>query len=52
MALIWSKKSTGLPIEIQSAHSTDAGRTPAHVSRCILDIDIYRNQPQVRPSVR
>ena len=47
MALIWSKKSTGLPIEIQSAHTTDPGRNPSHVSRCILDIDINRNQPQV-----
>ncbi len=48
MALIWSKKSTGLPIEIRSAHSTDAGRTPSYVSRCILDIDIYRNEPAVK----
>jgi DNA topoisomerase VI B subunit len=48
MALIWSKKSTGLPIEIRSAHSTDPGRSPSYVSRCILDIDIYRNEPSVK----
>lgn len=48
MALIWSKKSTGLPIEVRSAHSTEASRAPSYVSRCILDIDIYRNEPAVK----
>jgi DNA topoisomerase VI subunit B len=48
MALIWSKKSTGMPIEIESAHSTDKARVPSQRSHCVLDIDIYRNEPQVR----
>jgi len=48
MALIWSKKSTGLPIEVRSAHSTETSRAPGYVSRCILDIDIYRNEPAVK----
>jgi DNA topoisomerase VI subunit B len=97
MALIWSKKSTGLPIEVKTAHGvpkasssssssafasasssqssalfgrvigSDGGTgstgdtdgssapaalipkeaAPAKVSYCRLDIDIYRNQPQV-----
>jgi DNA topoisomerase VI B subunit len=48
MALIWSKKSTGLPIVIRSAHSTDPRRAPAHSSHYTLDIDIHRNEPNVR----
>ena len=47
MALIWSKKSTGMPIEIRSAHSTDPKVIPANSSHCILDIDIYKNAPKV-----
>lgn len=52
MALIWSKKSTGHPIHIltstQNNNSTAAnGGAPTHVSSCILDIDIYRNQPRI-----
>ena len=47
MALIWSKKSTGMPIEIRSAHATDTKVTPANVSHCILDIDIHKNAPKV-----
>ncbi|XP_058071172.1 DNA topoisomerase 6 subunit B isoform X2 [Magnolia sinica] len=42
MALIWSKMSTGLPIEI---HSSMRGQN--YVSFCRLDIDIHRNIPHV-----
>lgn len=46
MALIWAKKSTGHPIHIQTAHRTDDSIAPK-ISSCILDIDIYKNQPRV-----
>lgn len=46
MALIWAKKSTGHPIHIQTAHRT-SDETPATVSSCILDIDIYKNRPRI-----
>ncbi|KAJ6821162.1 DNA topoisomerase 6 subunit B [Iris pallida] len=42
MALIWSKMSTGLPIEI-----TSSTRGQNYVSFCRLDIDIHRNIPHV-----
>ncbi|GAB2276977.1 DNA topoisomerase 6 subunit B [Dionaea muscipula] len=42
MALIWSKMSTGLPIEITSAMQ---GQT--YLSFCRLDIDIHRNTPHI-----
>ncbi|PON51672.1 DNA topoisomerase VI, subunit B [Trema orientale] len=42
MALIWSKMSTGLPIEISSSMN---GQN--YVSFCRLDIDIHRNIPHV-----
>ena len=42
MALVWSKKSTGLPIEVRSAVSGTGD-----ISHCILDIDIHKNQPRV-----
>lgn len=53
MALIWAKKSTGHPIHIQTVHrimDDDDGETaaiPRKVSSCILDIDIYKNEPRV-----
>eukprot|EP00562_Extubocellulus_spinifer_P027737 CAMPEP_0178651402 /NCGR_PEP_ID=MMETSP0698-20121128/22089_1 /TAXON_ID=265572 /ORGANISM="Extubocellulus spinifer, Strain CCMP396" /LENGTH=734 /DNA_ID=CAMNT_0020293023 /DNA_START=70 /DNA_END=2274 /DNA_ORIENTATION=- len=51
MALIWSKKSTGVPIRVTTSHNTsrsDAARPYGpHVSRCVLDIDIYKNRPRV-----
>ena len=49
MALIWAKKSTGLPIEVQTAHSArgSSSRVPSTKSRCVLDIDIFRNEPRV-----
>ncbi|KAL2940882.1 DNA topoisomerase 6 subunit B [Bienertia sinuspersici] len=42
MALIWSKMSTGLPIEISSAM-----KGQNFVTFCRLDIDIHRNIPHV-----
>lgn len=42
MALIWSKQTTGLPIEITSAQPKQK-----FVSRYVLDIDIERNEPNV-----
>ncbi|KAI4383681.1 hypothetical protein MLD38_009489 [Melastoma candidum] len=42
MALIWSKMSTGLPIEISSST-----RGQNYTSFCRLDIDIHRNIPHV-----
>eukprot|EP00472_Partenskyella_glossopodia_P001009 CAMPEP_0197542394 /NCGR_PEP_ID=MMETSP1318-20131121/67680_1 /TAXON_ID=552666 /ORGANISM="Partenskyella glossopodia, Strain RCC365" /LENGTH=630 /DNA_ID=CAMNT_0043101653 /DNA_START=152 /DNA_END=2045 /DNA_ORIENTATION=+ len=41
MALVWAKKSTGLPIEVESA------REGQRISRCRLDIDIQENKPRV-----
>jgi DNA topoisomerase-6 subunit B len=42
MALVWSKKSTGFPIEVWSATSPNKP-----ISYCKLDIDIYKNQPRI-----
>ncbi|KAK6925689.1 DNA topoisomerase VI, subunit B, transducer [Dillenia turbinata] len=42
MALIWSKMSTGLPIEISSSMKGNN-----YLSYCKLDIDIHRNIPHV-----
>ena len=42
MALIWSKMSTGCPIEIRSAQADSP-----FITVCQLDIDIYKNQPHV-----
>ncbi|KAK9999887.1 hypothetical protein SO802_019490 [Lithocarpus litseifolius] len=42
MALIWSKMSTGLPIEISSSM-----RDQNYMSFCRLDIDIHRNMPHI-----
>jgi DNA topoisomerase VI subunit B len=47
MALIWSKKSTGLPIEIRSAHQRKKNQMPSKVSYCKLDIDIFKNEPNI-----
>ena len=43
MALIWSKQSTGMPVEVRSATSPTKP-----VSACVLDIDIQKNEPRVR----
>lgn len=42
MALIWSKMTTGLPFEIQSAR-----KGQSFVSHYVLDIDIHKNEPNV-----
>ena len=61
MALIWSKKSTGVPINIKTSHVkgvrgggggsllTEDGKRKIgpKVSTCVLDIDIYKNKPRV-----
>jgi DNA topoisomerase VI B subunit len=61
MALIWSKKSTGVPIKVTTAHlllpksalknkTTTASSSlepPKKVSTCVLDIDITKNCPNI-----
>lgn len=42
MALIWSKMSTGIPIEISSSR-----RDQNYTSFCRLDIDIHQNIPHI-----
>ncbi|XP_009795007.1 DNA topoisomerase 6 subunit B [Nicotiana tabacum] len=42
MALIWSKMSTGLPIEI-----TSSMKSQSYTSFCRLDIDIHKNVPHI-----
>mmetsp|Transcript_25575 Transcript_25575/g.65865 ORF Transcript_25575/g.65865 Transcript_25575/m.65865 type:complete len:665 (+) Transcript_25575:305-2299(+) len=44
MALIWSKMSTGLPVEVYSATKKSGGSKSFYR----LSIDIHRNQPDVR----
>jgi hypothetical protein len=46
-ALIWSKKSSGLPITVRTAHSTSLTAPPATVTTVVLDIDIYKNEPRI-----
>ena len=52
MALIWSRKSTGLPISVVTAHTPERvsskAAAPAQVTRCVLDIDVHKNEPRVR----
>lgn len=40
-ALIWSKMSTGLPLEVSTAQKG------GQITYCKLDIDIYKNEPNV-----
>jgi DNA topoisomerase-6 subunit B len=47
MALIWSKKSTGVPIRIFTAYRPKGGPPPSQVSKCVLDIDITKNVPRI-----
>ncbi len=47
MALIWSKKSSGLPIEVYTAHVGSLNGAASHKIRMILDIDIYKNLPKI-----
>jgi len=48
MALIWSKKSTGLPIEITTSHTNNPKKLSPDETYCKLDIDIHRNEPEIR----
>ena len=43
MALIWSKQSTGLPVEVRTATGPDK-----LLSVCVLDIDIQKNEPKTK----
>ena len=43
MALIWSKQSTGMPIEVRTSQSASKP-----LSTCVLDIDIQKNEPRVK----
>ena len=43
MALIWSKQSTGMPVDVRSATSAKGP-----LSMCVLDIDIQKNEPRVK----
>ena len=43
MALIWSKQSTGMPIEVRSSTSPNN-----QISACVLDIDIQKNEPRIK----
>lgn len=48
MALIWSKKSTGVPIQVTSAHRPkEHSKIPSHYTTCTLDIDITKNEPKI-----
>jgi DNA topoisomerase VI subunit B len=47
MALIWSKKSTGVPIRITTSHRPNGGPAPSQLSKCVLDIDITKNIPRI-----
>ena len=47
MALIWSKKSTGVPISVKTSHRPKGGPAPTQLSTCVLDIDITNNCPKV-----
>ena len=47
MALIWSKKSTGVPIKITTSHRPKGGAPSSYLSTCVLDIDITNNCPRV-----
>lgn len=47
MTLIWGKKSSGQPITITTSHRTRATDVPDYVSECVLDMDIYKNEPRI-----
>jgi DNA topoisomerase VI B subunit len=47
MALIWSKKSSGLPITVRTAHLGPTGRPTAVITTIVLDMDIYKNTPRI-----
>lgn len=48
MALIWSQKSTALPIEVTTGHSTDPNVPPKSITYCKLGIDIQKNEPKTQ----
>lgn len=48
MALIWSKKSSGLPISVRTAHLGPNGRSTASITTIVLDMDIYKNTPRIK----
>ena len=47
MALIWSKKSSGLPISVRTAHLGPNGRPTSAITTVVLDMDIYKNTPRI-----
>ena len=47
MALIWSKKSSGLPIKIRTAHSSTKEKVASRIVTVVLDIDIHKNEPRI-----
>ncbi len=47
MALIWSKKSSGLPIRIRTAYSPSLDEVPSRICSVVLDIDIHKNEPRI-----
>ena len=47
MALIWSKKSTGVPVTVKTAFMRTPGTVPERYSECVLDIDVYKNEPRI-----
>ncbi len=48
MALIWSKKSSGLPISVRTAYLGPNGRPTAAITNIVLDMDIYKNTPRIK----
>lgn len=51
MALIWSKKSTGLPISIKTGYSDKPKQYPLKISSVILDINIHTNEPNILENI-
>ena len=44
---IWQQKSTGHPIHVLTAHRNADEDPPKSITSCILDIDVYKNEPKV-----
>ena len=47
MALIWAKKSTGMPIEVRTAHCKELKESSKKITYCKLDINIRKNEPKI-----
>ena len=47
MALIWAKKSTGMPIEVKTSYCKTLNDVGPKITYCKLDIDIRRNEPKI-----